>query len=150
VSAAARLSGITLNFDAMDKAPNTRLAHRAVALARDQDFESGALDALYAAHFTEGLDVTDQGVVVTRLAEAGLPDPGALRAALAAGGGELPVEEDEMIAGQIRVSGVPVVIAGRRIGFQGAQDAAVYAQFLAQAPERLADSPPGSAGTPGT
>jgi len=138
VTASAERSGLTLAFEAMAKAPNTRLAHRAVALAREQDFEAPALDALYLAHFSEGLDVTDPEVVVARLERAGLPDPGALRAGLADGAGELQVEEDETIGAQIRVSGVPVVVAGRRIGFQGAQDPEVYARFLADAPDRLA------------
>lgn len=149
VAAAARRSGLTLAFDAMAKASNTRLAHRAVALAREQAFEAPALDALYLAHFSEGRDVTDADDVIARLAEAGLPDPGALRAGLAAGGGELAVEEDEMIAAQIRVSGVPVVVAGRRIGFQGAQDPAVYARFLAEAPGQLAALGEGAGHAPG-
>ena len=114
-----------------------------MTLARDQDFEAQALDALYLAHFAEGLDVTDFAVVVERLADAGLPDPPALGARLAAGDGEEEVAEDETIAAQIGVRAVPLVVAGRRIVLRGAQDPDVYARFLAHAID--ADPPVASA-----
>ncbi len=133
VAAEAQRSGIPYDPGAMRVAPNTRLAHRAVTLARDQHFETGALDALYLAHFAEGLDVTDFAVVVERLADAGLPDPPALAARLAAGEGEEEVAEDETIAVQIGARAVPLVVAGRRIVLQAAQEPAVYRRFLAHA-----------------
>ncbi|MCU0314090.1 MAG: DsbA family oxidoreductase [Solirubrobacteraceae bacterium] len=138
VEAEGRRSGIAFGFASMPKAAHTRVAHRAVALAREQDFESQALDALYTAYFCEGLDITSADTVVACLAEAGLPEPGVLAAELPAGDGEEAVAEDEAIAIQIRVTAVPVVVAGRRIGFQGAQEPEVYARFLAQAPAQLA------------
>ncbi len=139
LAAEAQRSGIPYDPEAMRVAPNTRLAHRAVTLARDQGFESQALDALYLAHFAEGLDVTDFAVVVERLADAGLPDPPALAARLAAGAGEEEVAEDETIAAQIGARAVPLLVAGRRIVLQGAQEPAVYGRFLAHA---LGAAPP--------
>lgn len=131
----AEADGIPYGPAAMLVAPNTRLAHRAVTLAREQGFEEAALDALYLAHFAEGLDVTDFAVIVERLADAGLPDPPALAARLAAGEGEEEVAEDEMIAAQIRARAVPLVVADRRIVLQGARDPGVYERFLAHAIE---------------
>lgn len=133
VAAEAARTGIPYDPAAMAVAPNTRLAHRAVTLARDQGFEAAALDALYLAHFAEGLDVTDFAVVVERLADAGLPDPPALAARLAAGEGEEQVAEDETIAAQIGARAVPLVVAGRRVVLQGAQSPDVYERFLAHA-----------------
>lgn len=135
VAAQAARSGVPYDPSAMRVAPNTRLAHRAVTLARDQRFETQALDALYLAHFAEGLDVTDYAVVVQRLADAGLPDPPALAARLAAGEGEEEVAEDEAIAEQIGARAVPLVVAGRRIVLQAAQEPATYGRFLAHAIE---------------
>lgn len=135
VAAEAQRTGVPYDPAAMRVAPNTRLAHRAVTLARDQGFETAALDALYLAHFAEGLDVTDFAVVVERLADAGLPDPPALAAGLAAGDGEEDVAEDELIAVQIGARAVPLVVAGRRIVLQGAQAPDVYERFLAHAIE---------------
>ena len=71
--------------------------------------------------------MTDFAVVVERLADAGLPDPPALAAGLADGEGEEEVAEDETIAAQIGARAVPLVVAGRRIVLQGAQEPAVYA-----------------------
>jgi predicted DsbA family dithiol-disulfide isomerase len=133
VAAEAAQTGIPYDPAAMRVAPNTRLAHRAVTLARDQGFETQALDALYLAHFAEGLDVTDFAVVVERLADAGLPDPPALAARLAEGDGEEDVAEDELIAAQIGARAVPLVVAGRRIVLQGARESGVYGRFLAHA-----------------
>lgn len=140
IAAEAARGGVPYDPSAMRVAPNTRLAHRAVALARDQGFETRALDALYLAHFAEGLDVTDFAVVVQRLADAGLPDPPALAARLAAGEGEEEVAEDEMIAAQIDVRAVPLVVAGRRIVLRGAQEPATYERFLGHA---IATAPAG-------
>jgi predicted DsbA family dithiol-disulfide isomerase len=133
VAAEGAKDGIAFEFDATPVAPNTRLAHRAIALARDQGFEQEAVEALFLAYFTEGLDVTDFAVVVERLADAGLPDPPALALRLRAGEGEDSVAEDQSIAAQIGVSGVPLVIAGRRLALHGAQDPAAYSAFLQQA-----------------
>src|SRR4051794_34001622 len=79
----ARRSRLEIRFDRMRRAPNTRLAHRAVALAARAGHAPAALDALFTAHFHDGEDVADADVVVARTAGAapGL-DPGALRAAL--------------------------------------------------------------------
>lgn len=133
VAEQAARSGVPYDASAMRVAPNTRLAHRAVTLARGQGFEAQALDALYLAHFAEGLDVTDFATIVERLADAGLPDPPALAARLAAGDGEEEVAEDEAIGAQIGVRAVPLVVADRRIVLRAAQDPATYGRFLAHA-----------------
>jgi predicted DsbA family dithiol-disulfide isomerase len=113
--------GIAFAFEAMPKAPNTVLAHRAVALAGEQGAQDAALEALYLATFTEGLDITDPAVVTARLARAGVPDPAALRAGLDAGAGLDAVAADLRLASQLGVTAVPLFVADERWAVPGAQ-----------------------------
>src|SRR3954466_8759341 len=53
VSDEAARSGLELRFDRMTRAPNTRLAHRLVAIAATHGRAPEALDALFRAHFQE-------------------------------------------------------------------------------------------------
>src|SRR6185312_1801152 len=70
VAAEAASSGLELRFDLMTRAPNTRLAHRLVALAARQGRAIEALDALFAGHFCEGADIADAEQAVALVADA--------------------------------------------------------------------------------
>lgn len=128
--------GIAFAFEAAAKAPNTLLAHRAIALAREQGFEEAALDALFRAHLAEGRDITDAGVVVARLAAAGVRDPAALEAGLATGGGLPAVAADLALAQAWEVAAVPLFVADGRVSLTGAQPPALLAALIAHARTR--------------
>lgn len=133
VEAEARTDGIELDLAAIATAPNTRLAHRAVALAAEQGAEPEALDALLRACLCEGRDVTQAAVVVERLRAAGIPDPDAIAASLERGGGERSVDEDARLAAELDVTAVPLFVADRGFGLPGAQPAALLVKLLRHA-----------------
>jgi hypothetical protein len=62
---------ITFNFDRIQKAPNTLLAHRAIRLTPD-DQRAAMIDALYDAYFEFGEDVGDIDVIVGAAERAGV------------------------------------------------------------------------------
>lgn len=125
--------GIAFDFAGMPRAANTRLAHRAVVLARAQGAGDAALDALYRAYFEQAQDITDPAVIIARLTDAGLPDPGAVAAGLAGDGAAEEVDADLALGGSLGITGVPLTVAHRRYAVQGAQPAELMTRFLAQA-----------------
>lgn len=131
VAGAAADTDIDFRFDARPKLANTRDAHRAIALANERGFEREAVEAMYLATFTEGLDLTDQDVIVDRLATAGVPDIEAIRAELANDGGAEAVDRDIALAHDLEITGVPLIIGDRTYGMSGAQPAETVTEFLA-------------------
>ncbi|MFN8203043.1 MAG: DsbA family oxidoreductase [Solirubrobacteraceae bacterium] len=112
VSAVARDVGLELHFDRQEHAPNTRLAHRAVKLADD---EEAAIETLFAAHFADGEDIGDPETVLRLLPDV---DPGALQR----GDGDGAVDDDLDVAAQIGVTGVPFFVAAGRVAISGAHE----------------------------
>jgi predicted DsbA family dithiol-disulfide isomerase len=124
-------AGIAFDFERPGRrAPNTRLAHRAVALAGREapERQDAAVEALFAAFFERGEDVGDRDVVL-RLTGV---DPGALDA----GGGADEVEADLAAAASLGIGGVPFFIADRSVALSGAADADAYRQLMAEARRR--------------
>jgi predicted DsbA family dithiol-disulfide isomerase len=115
--------GLELRFDLQKRAPNTRLAHRAVKLSPDQD---AAVATLFSAHFQQGEDLADRDTLLRLLPDL---DP----ARLDAGEGEAEVDEDLALASQIGINGVPFFVADMKVAVSGAQPAEVLNQLIAQA-----------------
>lgn len=63
VSDVGREVGIAFDFEAMPKAPNTRLAHELVLSYGDDSRQGAVLEGLFSAYFQQGLDVTDREVL---------------------------------------------------------------------------------------
>lgn len=63
--------GLTLNFEQIERAPNTLLSHRLIALTPGAQKET-VIDAIYGAYFEHGRDIGDREVLVAIAASAGL------------------------------------------------------------------------------
>jgi predicted DsbA family dithiol-disulfide isomerase len=114
---------------------NTLDAHRLLWLARQAGAEGAALERVYGAYFTEGLDLGDRAVLARLAGEAGL-DPARARAALEDGEGEADVLGEMELGLAMGISAVPTFVADRRWGLQGAQEPDVMREFLAEASAR--------------
>jgi len=137
VADAAAAAGVEIRFDRMKRAPNTRVAHRLVAIASRDGHGAAALDALFRGHFRDGADVADldQAAGLVAAAVSGL-DAGALRRALDAGEGEREVAAEEGLAGRMGITGVPFFVAGRAVALSGAHDADTFRDLLRAARQR--------------
>jgi predicted DsbA family dithiol-disulfide isomerase len=130
----ARGDGLTLRFDLMRRAPNSRLAHRAILLAQEDGAGEAAAMACLRGHFEEGADLGDRDALLDLLARHGVPvDVAALRERLAAGAAREQVIADEREAAQLGVTAVPFFVANRRLAVSGAQPPAVLGELLAEA-----------------
>lgn len=116
-------------------ASNTFDAHRLVHLA-GADTERGAqmIDALYRAHFAEGVAV-DSRQELARIAGAVGLDADEVAAALASGVAADAVRADEKLAAELGVTGVPFFVANRKYAVSGAQPVELLLQMLQTALE---------------
>ena len=86
---------------------------------------------LLRAHFTEGQNVADRGVLAALAAEVGLERDLAAET-LASGDFADQVREDEARAAAMGISAVPTFVIDGRYAVQGAQDIAAWRQVLDQ------------------
>lgn len=129
--------GLELDFAAIQRAPNTRRAHRLLAWAADSPLQHALAEALFRAYFREGRDLCDPDVLADAAAAAGL-DRASAAAAIAAAAGEAAVAEDVRRAGEADISGVPFYVLAGRFGIPGAQPVEVMQSLLERARARLA------------
>jgi predicted DsbA family dithiol-disulfide isomerase len=135
MTALGAADGITFAFDKMKRAPNTRLAHRAIRIAHALEgaaAQDAVVEACFRAHFTDGVDISNRDALLSAL--AGTPvDLAALRERLDWDESLDAVLGDEEMAAKIGISGVPFFVAQGQLAMSGAQPANVFAGFLEQA-----------------
>ena len=134
VASAARADGLDIDFDTTIAA-NTFDAHRLVHLA-GADTERGTemLHALYRAHFADGVAVDDRQALVKIAAAVGF-DTDEVAEALSGDAAADAVREDEKLAADLGVTGVPFFVANRKYAVSGAQPVEVLLQMLQTALE---------------
>jgi predicted DsbA family dithiol-disulfide isomerase len=120
-------AGVELRFDKIIRSPNTLLAHRLVWLAKER--EPAMLDALYRAHFTEGLDVGDPATL-ERLGHSVFGDDGAVESVTRGNAGAAEVAQLLAEARALGVNGVPLFVANGETAVSGAQPPEVLREFL--------------------
>ncbi|MEP7329194.1 MAG: DsbA family oxidoreductase [Betaproteobacteria bacterium] len=134
VEAAGTTVGIPFAFDAIERQPNTLLAHRLIAWAqsRPEGNADALVESLFAAYFIDGLYLGDPEVLVARAQAAGF-DPDDARALLASHELAEAVEGADRRARELGVSGVPFFIMDGKTAVSGAQEAATLLEAIAQA-----------------
>ena len=120
VEAAARESGIPLDFKKVTRAVATTRAHTLLRHAKDKGTQRALNDALLDAYFLEGRDIGNLDVLV-ELASAHGFDADAARALLR-DEAELKATRAEAAAVAAQgISGVPFFVFGERFALSGAQ-----------------------------
>lgn len=115
IAAAGLDSGIEFKFDAIQRTPDSRTAHR-MLIASGPD--SAALsEAIYRAYFIDGRDVGDDGVLAAIAEDFGRPD---LIVASQDDSIGRQLENNLATANQLRLDGVPYFIFGGKYAIAGA------------------------------
>jgi predicted DsbA family dithiol-disulfide isomerase len=128
-----RLLGAAEGLDlrpAQALAANTFDAHRLLAWAGSQGRSVQLMDALVAAHFAKSKDVSDRGVLEEAARTIGL-DAAEARRVLESGDWADEVRQDEAMAQELGIRGVPFFVLEGRIGISGAQPVEAFRQALA-------------------
>jgi predicted DsbA family dithiol-disulfide isomerase len=116
---------------------NTFSAHRLIHEAAVHGHQAAAQERLMAAYFTEGEPVSDPETLARLVAEVGV-DLDEARAVVFSDRHGDAVREDELLAAQLGIQGVPFFVLDRRYGVSGAQPAEVLLEALERAWSDLA------------
>jgi len=123
--------GLEFRFD-IARGGNTFDAHRLIHLAATYGHQAAAKERLMRAHFSEGEAIADPDTLVRLVAEVGV-DADEARDVLASDRFAADVREDELLASQIGIQGVPFFVLDRRFAVSGAQPPEVLVQALERA-----------------
>ncbi|AKG73138.1 DsbA family oxidoreductase [Salinicoccus halodurans] len=133
VADAAKAAGLDFNMEKVVPS-NSMDAHRLVKLASEEGKEGEAMNRLYKAYFTDGLNVADTETLVQIGTEIGL-DSDKIRAMLSDDLYKEKVIEDQNVANQLGAQGVPLFVINRKYGVSGAQPPEAFKEALTKAYE---------------
>ena len=131
--------GITFDYAAIDRVPNTLSAHRLLAMSSELGCQHELAETLFQAYFCDGSDVGDVGTLVNCAVAVGM-NGGVVKEFLDSDEGvDTTLRE---IAGtfDIGVVGVPCYRLGETFLLPGAQTPDVMIQFIDRARNRLAET----------
>ncbi|MGB2567698.1 DsbA family oxidoreductase [Micromonospora citrea] len=112
--------GLEMRFDRAVQA-NTFEAHRLVRFAAERGRSEEVVEALYRAHFTDGVDVASRDALVALAVSVGL-DETETREHLESNLGRREVAADLTAAHQLGVRSVPTFVLAGRYAVTGAQE----------------------------
>lgn len=127
----AARDGLDFRFDRV-RPGNTFDAHRLLHLAHERGVQDAVKERLLRGYMTEGAAIGDPETLAVLAREGGL-DEAEARALLASDRYATEVRDDERLARELGISGVPFFVLSGRLGVSGAQPAKVLRGALAQA-----------------
>jgi predicted DsbA family dithiol-disulfide isomerase len=127
----AAAEGLDFRFD-LARGGNTFDAHRLIHLAATYGHQAAAKERLMQAYFTDGEAIADPETLIRVVSEVGV-DPAEARDVLQTDRFAEDVREDELLASQLGIQGVPFFVLDRRYGVSGAQPPEVLVQALERA-----------------
>ena len=124
-----RAEGLQFRFDRIRRTPSSVDAHRLVRWASAYGRAAEVVEALFAAHFTDGRDIGDLHVLTDVTAACGLDGP-AVRHFLAGEADIDAVHAENLRAHRLGINGVPCFVIGGRHAIAGAQEPEVIERLL--------------------
>lgn len=129
VLAAAEGEGIAIDYDRIRKTPNTLASHRLIRWAAAYDAQYQVVEQLFRRYFLEGQDISDHTVLTQVARDAGM-DADLVAVWLAEGRDIDIIRNEDKVAREMGIRGVPCFIFDRRYALSGAQDPEVILQVL--------------------
>ena len=135
----AEKAGLTINFEAMARTPNTLNAHRLIHWAGIEGRQTAAVDALFDAYFVQARDIGDSEVLADIADSIGMDAAVVLRL--------LNTEEDaddirarDSHSRQMGVNSVPTFIVAGKHAVPGAQPPELWAKVISELSGASADA----------
>ena len=129
ISEIGRAEGIAFRFDRIRRTPSSVDAHRLVGWASAFGRGAEVVEALFAAHFTDGRDIGDILVLADIAGACGL-DGLAARGFLVSDDQVETVHAENLRAHRLGINGVPCFVIGGRHAIAGAQEPEVIERLL--------------------
>jgi predicted DsbA family dithiol-disulfide isomerase len=123
--------GLEFHFETA-RGGNTFDAHRLIHLAATYGHQAAAKERLMRAYFTEGEAIADPETLIRLMVEVGVEEAEA-RDVVSGERFTDDVREDELLASQLGIQGVPFFVFDRKLGVSGAQPPEVLVQALQRA-----------------
>jgi predicted DsbA family dithiol-disulfide isomerase len=133
-----RAEGVPFRFDRVRRTPSSVDAHRLVRWSARFGRADEMVEALFAAHFADGRDIGEIGVLCAIAASCGL-DQVAARAMLTSEAELDGVHADNLRAHRLGINGVPCFVVAGRHAIAGAQEPEVIERLLDVAAVEMAD-----------
>lgn len=125
----AEAAGLTINFEAMERTPNTLNAHRLIHWAGIEGAQTPVVSALMRAYFQEGRDIGDRDVLADIADAAGL-DAAVIRKLLDTDADLDEIRARDTAAREMGVSAVPTFIVAGKHAVPGAQPTEVWLKVI--------------------
>ena len=129
ISEIGRTEGILFRFERIQRTPSSINAHRLVRFAVRHGRADAVVEALFSAHFTDGADISDIGVLMAVAHACGL-DAILARDFLATDDEVDSVHADNLRAHRLGINGVPCFVISGRHAIAGAQEPEVIERLL--------------------
>jgi len=124
-----RTEGMLFRFDRIRRTPSSVDAHRLVRYAARYGQADAMVEALFSAHFTDGLDIGDHALLVAIATASGLDGP-ATKRFLTSDAEMDAVYADNLRAHRLGINGVPCFVISGRHAIAGAQEPEVIERLL--------------------
>jgi predicted DsbA family dithiol-disulfide isomerase len=125
ITAAGRTEGIEFAFERIRRTPNTLRAHRLIRLAGDKGCAEPVVEALFRAHFIEGLDIGLPKTLGELAARAGLGRAETCEY-LSGDAGTAEIRAEEQRARRLGIHAVPYFVLERGYAISGAQEPEMF------------------------
>lgn len=122
---AVHAAGLPVAFDKITRTPNTLDAHRLIRWARTTGRQQAVVDALFTAYFVEGVDIGDRDALVEIGAGQGM-DADLLRRLYAEDADRTLLLNEDALAREMGVTGVPCFVLNETYALVGAQEPAMW------------------------
>lgn len=111
-------------------------AHRLIHLAEAKGLQDAMKERLLKAYFSEGKNISEPDTLVSLGVELGI-DPHEIRAMLSSDQYSEAVRQDENLARDLEISGVPFFVINQRFAVSGAQPKEVFLEVFEKAKVEL-------------
>jgi predicted DsbA family dithiol-disulfide isomerase len=129
VAAAAEAAGVAIDFERMDRTPNTLDAHRLLHWAGLEGRQTAVAAALFRAYFREGRDIGDAATLAEISAAAGM-DGSVVARLLSTDADADDIAARDQDARRRGVRAVPTFLIARQYVVSGAQPVAFWQQVI--------------------
>ncbi|RYH03122.1 DsbA family oxidoreductase [Salipiger sp. IMCC34102] len=134
----ARSAGLTINFEAMDRTPNTLDAHRLIHWAGIEQRQTFVVDLLFRAYFEQGRDIGGHEVLCD-IADTAEMDAAVVGKLLASDADADDIRKRDAHSREMGVTAVPTFIVAGQHAVPGAQPPETWVQVITEIKEKLAD-----------
>ncbi|OIQ45029.1 MAG: polyketide biosynthesis protein [Roseobacter sp. MedPE-SW] len=132
----AEKAGLSIDFEGMQRTPNTIDAHRLIHWAGIEGKQGKMVDALFDAYFAQARDIGDSDVLVEIAAKIGM-EADVVRQLLSGNNDVEDIRKRDAHSRKMGVSSVPTFIIANQHAVPGAQQPDMWKQVIADIMQQL-------------